>query len=115
MADDARGSAGGQGGTDPFSGCLVRLGWTFGAGIGLLSLTILIARHPPWSFGARDVAFWGVFAAAIGLRYLDVARFGGRTFEGERATLRDVRRYALALTAVSALSWILAQSIQFAA
>ncbi len=112
MADDARGPARRESGTEPVSGCLVRLGWLVGGVVMLLVLTITISQEPPWTLTAKDVAFWAVVGIVVALRYIDVKRFRGRTMEGEPATVRHVVRYAIGLVGASALLWTLAQSVQ---
>lgn len=113
MADDARKATGGQSGTQPVSGCLVRLGWIAGGNVLLLIVTVLILQERQWTLTAKDLAFWAVVAIVIILRYVDIRRFHGTTMEGEPATLRHFARYMMGVLGVSTILWILAQSLHF--
>ena len=93
-------------------GCLaliVRLIWMlFGnAALALLAVQIVQAG----SFSAVDVLFWAVVAAMVGVRYIDVTRFGGLTAEGEPASLRHWQRYTGYLLAASAGLYTLAHAV----
>ena len=113
MADGRRGPAEGQRGTEPVTGCFVKLGWMAGGSMMLLVFAITISQEPPWTFGVKDVAFWGVVVITVILRFVDVAHYGGRTADGQPATLRHVVRYSMGLVGVAALLWTLAQSVHF--
>lgn len=98
---------------NPELGCLIQLFWSIG-GCGMLTaIAVLIVREPRWTFSFRDALFWGVVTAMVAARAIDVRRFAGRTRDGDPATTRDVRRYALGLVAIAALVWAAAQSFHF--
>jgi hypothetical protein len=94
------------------AGCLLRLIWMGPGNIVLLFLAASISRMPSWSFSFWDVGFWLTVPALIAIRYLDVARFEGLTANGEPASRRDVRRYAVGLGLVALALWLAAQSVQ---
>ncbi|MFN0244004.1 MAG: hypothetical protein ACKVWV_14030 [Planctomycetota bacterium] len=94
-------------------GCLVQLFWSIG-GCGLLTaIAVLILRQPPWTLSLRDAVFWSFVGAMVFARAVDVRRFGGQTADGNPATMKDVRRYALGLVVSAALVWAAAQSFHF--
>lgn len=90
-------------------GALVRLTWmAFGNGV-LFILTLKIAHAGRMS--ALDVLFWAVVVALVVLRHVDITRLRGQTTNGERANLRDWRRYVLCVGGVAALLWALAHTV----
>jgi hypothetical protein len=112
VADKIDKTARPQGDAKSDSGCLVKMGWTFGGPAILLWLVIRIALAPAWTLTAKDVTFWVVVGIVIALRYLDVRRFRGRTMDGDPATMHHVVRYAMGLVGGAALLWTLAQSVK---
>lgn len=57
-------------------------------------------------FPARiDALYWTSVAALVGVRYWDVTRLGGETAEGDPATIRHWRRFALRVTAAALMLW----------
>jgi hypothetical protein len=93
-------------------GCLVRLGWMMLGNVALLLTLVAIARRPN-TLSYADALFWAIVAFCIGLRYLDIRRFGGLTATSQPATLTHWRRYALLLAAVSAAAWGAAHALAF--
>jgi hypothetical protein len=102
-------------GSEPaaLSGCLVRLGWMVVGNLVLLTVAVEIVREPQWTLTIKDALFWGVVAGLIVLRYVDVARLGGRTVNDEPATPRHLKRYASILLASSTALWLFAQSVNY--
>ena len=95
-------------------GCLMRLTWLLGGNIVLGALTLNKLEQPPWTFTPGDLLFWLLVAAVVGVRYVDVKRFGGTTVSAAPATNRHVARYAVRFVAIWTLVWLAAQSIQYA-
>jgi hypothetical protein len=94
------------------TGCLVRLFWMGPGNLALFYFAGIISRLPSWTLTWRDVAFWSAVAALIGARYFDVARFEGLTAQGEPATVRHFRRYAVWTILIALAFWLSAQSVQ---
>ena len=92
-----------------FLGLMIRLVWMLFGNAALARLAVQIAQAG--SFSAVDVAFWAVVVVMVGVRYIDVTRFGGLTAEGEPATLRHWRRYTGYLLAASAGLYTLAHAV----
>jgi|GEM_PF-1768706 len=90
---------------------LPRLYWML-LGPALMVVTAaLIAKHTSWSLGWRDIVFWGAIGSLIGVRHLDVHRFGGKSADGTPVTGRDLRRHTMIIAAVGLLLWVLAHSV----
>jgi hypothetical protein len=83
-----------------------RLFWLVFGNAALLFLAIYIARAE--KFSLYDFAFWGVAASLVVVRLIDITLLGGRTAEGESATLSHWRRYVVIVLISSLLLWILA-------
>jgi hypothetical protein len=92
-------------------GALARIGWMVVGTVLILSLGMAIASQPAWSFGARDVFYWGAVLGTGFLRFVDVTKLNGQTTKGDRATLADLHRYLVVLAAFSSLLWVGAQSV----
>jgi hypothetical protein len=84
-------------------GCLLRLFWMAFGNLALVLIALVIIERR--DFSAVDVAYWLVVVALVIARYVDIARFAGRTASDEPATLRHFRRYALGLLASAAALW----------
>lgn len=92
------------------TGCLpllLRLTWLLIGNFVLLLCAVQVAKGS--SGLALDAAFFGVALALIGLRYVDIAFFNGRTTDGEPATLADWRRYAALMGVLAIGLWALAR------
>lgn len=82
-----------------FLALIVRLTWMLFGNAALALLAVHIAKTG--SLTTADMLFWGVVATMVGVRYIDVTRFGGLTTEGEPASLRHWQRYTGYLLAAS--------------
>lgn len=96
-------------------GAILRIFWMF-FGLGALALVAAVtardgAGEPSW----RDALFWGLVIALVIARYLDVERFGGRTADGQPASLSDVRSYAVRLFGGSLALWAAVHASSLAA
>ncbi len=87
------------------AGCLVRLTWLLLGPAALFFCAALVADGRGPHRLTTDLAFFGVAAAMVALRYLDVTHLDGQRANGEQATPDDFRRYALLVTVTSALVW----------
>jgi hypothetical protein len=81
-----------------------------GAGnVALMIAAIAIWKNREGLFSVADAIFWALAAIVLGVRYLDIRKFGGRTADGAApATMAHWRRYALLLIGVCLLLWTLA-------
>jgi hypothetical protein len=95
----------------PPMGDVLRLFWLVAGNAGLAILAALISKQTPWTFSVLDGSFWGLVAALLVARYLDIARFGGLTVNNEPANRGHWVRYAIKLVIISALLWVGAQSV----
>jgi hypothetical protein len=98
-------------GLSTFSGCFARLFWMGAGNLALFLLVILIAQAEALSVTVYDLVLWGVAAAMVAVRYLDVTRFRGQTTEGQPATLAHWRRYSAGLGIVTGLLWVVAHTL----
>jgi len=92
-----------------YTGCLagiVRILWLEVGNAALLLLTVLITEQRALS--GLDISFWAIVAALIIVRYIDITRLNGLTSDGEPASLRHWRRYALLLVLIAGGAWALA-------
>jgi hypothetical protein len=95
---------------DNASGCLIRLVWMLLGNIIWAVSAISIAMHSS-SLSVADAIFWATVAGLIGVRHIDIARFGGQTASGQPATLSHWRRYAIMLVVLSFAVWIVVHAI----
>jgi hypothetical protein len=92
-------------------GCLVRLCWMMLGNVALLLTAAWISQQHSGFLSVADAAFWGLIAFVIAARYVDVARFQGRTATYEPATMVHWRRYALGVLLFGLGVWILAHGL----
>ena len=90
---------------------LPRLYWMLLGPMLLFVMFALIAKHPTWAIGWRDILFWCVVVSLGAVRWVDVRHFAGLTADGMPATRRDVGRHALIVSALAAILWTLAHSV----
>lgn len=84
------------------AGCLsgiLRITWMAFGNVALFFCAMAAARRAAPS--ALDGAYAALVIALIVVRYVDIARFGGQTSDGDPATLAHWRRYALGLVVVA--------------
>lgn len=89
--------------TTPFAGCLARMFWMIGGLVVLIFISLAIFRNS--AFSIYDIAFAVIVMAMILVRLLDIRYLRGETADGQPATIRDWRRYAVRLAASSAGFW----------
>ncbi len=93
------------------AGCLLRLFWTLAGNAAIyLSLATIAATKPPLP-SSLDFVVGITLILMIAVRWLDIARCGGRTIRDEPATLRHWRRYAVMLTGTTLAAWSIAHLI----
>ena len=90
------------------AGCVVRIGWLVVGPATVAVTTAILARNSDSSVVGLSAVYWGAVLAMIALRYLDVARLGGMTADGEPATKDDFRRYGAWVAAVTVALYVLA-------
>lgn len=98
-------------GPDQPSGCLpalLRVTWLLFGNAVLLILAGQVSKHR--EAGLADVLFFAALAMMLGVRYLDVTVFHGRTSDGRQATLRDWARWAAGMAVVGSGLWALARA-----
>lgn len=91
-------------------GALTRLGWIAVGPVVMLGMGMSIASLPAWSFGVRDLVFWGVAVLVGVLRYVDIVTLDGQNSYGQPATKTDLRRYLVGLALVVSVVWLGAQT-----
>lgn len=92
-------------GSSSGGGCAARFFW-MGAGNAMLAfLLVFIAQQRSFQIGVLDLAYLLTVAILIAVRYVDIRYLGGRTTEGEPATLALWRRWAVAAIAVCVALW----------
>jgi hypothetical protein len=94
-------------------GCVVWIAWTLGGNLVLLTLLIFVMREQQWELTGKDVAFWAVVATVVGLRYIDLTRFGGRQIDGSPAYPGLFKTYALRFVGGWLVLWALAHSVEW--
>ena len=92
-------------------GCLLRFVWMAAGNVVLFFLGMTIAQRNTRALSWLDGALWGVAGIMIAVRYLDIARFGGKTSEGEPAGIKHLRRYVVILIVTTAGWWALAHAL----
>ncbi len=92
-----------------FLALMIRLTWMLFGNAALALLAVHLAKTG--SFSTIDLLFWAVVAMMVGVRYIDVTRFGGLTTEGEPASLRHWQRYTGYLLAAAAGLYALAHAV----
>jgi len=106
-----------EGGTQGGAGTALRVYWMLLGNFALVLMAGHIAVNEGGRLTAADAVYGGLLVALILARVLDVTRFEGQTTDGGRATVADLRRFAvLALLGYGALlgaahavgAWLLA-------
>ncbi len=92
-----------------FLALIVRLTWMLFGNAALALLAVHIAKTG--SLTAADMLFWAVAAVMVGVRYIDITRFGGLTTEGEPASLRHWQRYTGYLLAAATGLYAVARAV----
>ncbi|MBK8164883.1 MAG: hypothetical protein IPK64_02845 [bacterium] len=91
----------------PQTGCLAALARVYWMAVGnvfLFFCAFYAAKRPAPS--ALDGLYVGLVVLLLVVRFVDIARLGGQTSEGQPATLAHWRRYALGLVPVAAVVWL---------
>ncbi len=92
-------------------GCLpvlFRLTWIFG-GIAIIYCALFVAQAKGGI--AADILLWVLALAIILVRFIDIKFLKGETRDNRQATMKDWRRYALMMLALSGILYALAKLI----
>lgn len=93
------------------AGCALRLFWMLaGNAVVFSSLAYIVIDEHAFP-GILDGVVWVAVALMIGARRLDITRYQGTTADGEPATLRHWRIWALTLLVVTGVASGLAHAI----
>jgi hypothetical protein len=84
-------------------GVIARLIWFFFGNAALFFLAVFIAKNS--GFSKYDIAFGGVAAGLVIVRYVDIAYLKGNTLESKTATMKDWGGYVLRLLLIGAVLW----------
>jgi hypothetical protein len=60
-----------------------------------------------------DMFYWLGAASLVIVRYVDIRFLGGKTAEGERATMKHWQRYSLRVLAVSVILWLVTHGLDY--
>lgn len=88
---------------------LVRVTWLLFGNVVPVFLAVFIAEKD--GFSILDIFYWAAVAGLLLVRYIDITRLGGLTGDGEPATLRHWKRYAVRLVPVFAGVWVIAHLV----
>ena len=95
----------------PVTGLLLRLVWMVFGNIGLIGVAGVLMRDDGGSVGPVSAAYWGLVAFIVGARFVDIRHYGGRTSEGEPATMAHFQRHAVTLGLVAAVVYGVALAV----
>ncbi len=88
-------------------GCLIPVFWML-IGNGILAIcALVIAANQSSILNSADALYWITVGCLLVARFVDIRYLGGRTSEGNSATMAHWRRYAVILVVMSAVLWIL--------
>jgi len=90
----------------PALGCLARLGWMVALPAALILSAYALAEGRTVAGVSPPVTLVAAVVLAVAVRWADVVLLGGRTADGEPATLASWRRYALVVTVAGAVLWL---------
>jgi len=94
------------------TGCLLRLYWML-LGNALVALFAYRIAERGGTITALDVFFWLGAASLVIARYVDVRFLGGKTAEGEPATMKHWQRYSLHVLALSVVLWLVVHGLGY--
>ena len=92
----------------PNIGCFFRLIWQLFGNLALPFCAIEITQHNDGLFSTVDTLYWGIVAAILAARFVDILFFKGTTGSNEPATLRHLAIHAGVLLPVALGVWLLA-------
>ncbi|MGM0576958.1 MAG: hypothetical protein ACQEXJ_14635 [Myxococcota bacterium] len=97
--------------TTSVGGLLARVYWMAFGNLVVLLAALYIVMHTETVLSWADGVFWAGIASLIGVRYLDVKKYGGLTSDGEPATMQDFKSYSGKTGGVGGAVWGTAQSL----
>ena len=89
----------------------VRVFWSLIGDVIAFFVLVAILQHKGKIFYTADIIFWGVVAALIFARYLDVKLWPGTAEKGTPVTIARWRKYAIVLLICSTVLWVIAHVI----
>lgn len=93
--------------TNEAGSTLARIYWMALGNLLLVAGALTVLTSEP-GLGLADLLFALAALSLIGVRWLDITRFDGRTADGDPATPKHLHRYAVGVALVSALVWAVA-------
>jgi hypothetical protein len=93
-------------------GCLLRIYWMILGNVLLVAAAYKIAQTEG-ELTLVDLVYWLFVVSLITARHVDIRFLRGGTSEGQPATMRDWRRYALRVLAISATLWLVAHGLRY--
>jgi len=91
-------------------GCLLRLFWMGFGNAALIYAALHLADTR--DLVVANAMFFGIAGALLIARAVDIRWFHGMTTDSRKATLADLRRYAVGLVVVVAVLWALARAVR---
>ena len=96
---------------DSIISLFVRVFWSLIGNVIAFFVLVAILRHKGKIFYTADIIFWGVVAALILARYLDIKFWPSTTEKGTPVTMAHWRKYTILLLICSTLIWVLSHAI----
>ena len=91
---------------------LARIVWMLLGNVVLVFLALSIYRQQA-IFTVRDIIYWGIVLLLIIVRYCDIKYLGGRTAQGQPASIIQWRKYAIFLLLIAGGVWLLVHGLAF--
>ncbi len=88
-------------------GMLFRIFWFFLGNLILIILLVWILETVDKSIGLKDLFYFITVFLLLAVRYFDITFLNGLTAKGDPASISHWYRYAIALTAIAALLWVI--------
>jgi hypothetical protein len=95
-----------------FVGLFLRIFWMVAGNMFLCLSVLSILKTGPY-LSLIDIFYWVTVLLLIAARYIDIARFKGKTAEDKPATMGDWRRYVLTLLLIAFFSWLASHGVAY--
>lgn len=96
----------------PAKGCLLRAYWML-LGNALVALFAYRIMEMGGAITVMDIFYWLGAASLVIVRYVDIRFLGGRTGEGEPATMKHWRGYSSRVLAVCVILWLVVHGLGY--